>query len=152
MATCPAGTQALGGGFSSAPAPVLTGSTSFPVFWANNRSSPTSWLAAFTNSGSTPRTVTSYAYCATGLKLTEMNAAATLPASSMAGIQSTTLASPDCPKGKSLLGGGFNSSPPASMGPLPILTSSAAAGSSWHFTAYNLSLVADNLVSQGICA
>jgi hypothetical protein len=151
-ATCPAGTQALGGGFSSAPAPVLTGSNSFPVFFANYRSSPTSWLAAFTNSGSTQRAVTSYAYCASGLKLTETNAARTLPASSLAGIQSTTLASPNCAKGKALLGGGFNGTPPGPGGPLPILTGSAAAGSNWNFTVYNLSEVADNLVSQGICA
>ncbi len=151
-ATCPAGTQALGGGFSSTPAPVLTGSPSFPVFFANYKSSPTSWLAAFTNSGSPQRTVTSYAYCASGLKLTDLSAASTVPASSMAGIESTTLASPNCPKGKSLLGGGFNSSAPGPMGPLPILTGSAAAGPSWHFIVYNLSEVADNLVSQGICA
>lgn len=151
-ATCPAGTQALGGGFSSAPAPILTGSTSFAVFFASYKSSPTTWLAAFTNSGSTQRAVTSYAYCASGLKLTDLSAASTLPASSVGMLQSTTLASPNCPKGKSLLGGGFNSSAPGPAGPLPILTGSAAAGPSWHFTVYNLSEVPDNLVSQGICA
>ena len=151
-ANCPAGTQAIGGGFSSAPQPTLTGSPSFPIFFASYRSSPTSWLSAFTESGSTARTVTSYAYCAAGLKLTEGSATATVPASSMAGIQSMTLASSDCPKRQALLGGGFNSSPPASLGPLPIITNSGPAGPSWHFTVYNLSTVPDLLTSHNICA
>jgi hypothetical protein len=151
-ASCPAGTQAIGGGFSSAPEPTLTGSTSFAVFFDSYQSSQTSWQSAFTESGSTARSVTSYVYCAAGLKLTEGTATGTLPASSMAGIQFMTLASLDCPRRQALLGGGFNSTPPGPGGPLPILAGSAAAGASWHFTVYNLSTVPDSLTSHNICA
>jgi hypothetical protein len=151
-ATCPAGTQALGGGFSSAPTPDLGSSSSFPIFFANYRASPTSWFSAFTNAGSTPRTTTSYAYCASGLKVSETTAASTVPASSMAGIQSKTLPAPSCPKGRALLGGGFNSGPPAGAGPLPIWAKSGAAGPSWEVSMYNLSGVADPLTSFGYCA
>jgi hypothetical protein len=151
-ASCPAGTQALGGGFSSSPAPDLAGSTSFPVFFASYRSSPATWLSAFLNSGATAHAVTSYAYCAAGLKLKETDATFTVPASSMAGIESKTLPTPSCPKGLALLGGGFNSARPASMGPLPIWTKSGPAGSTWEVGMYNISLVEDSLTSQGICA
>ena len=151
-ATCPAGTQAIGGGYSSSPPPHLTGSNTFPVFFANYRSRPTSWLATFTESGNTPRSVTSYAYCAAGLKLGETSSSFTVPASTMAGIASKTLPSPSCPKGLALLGGGFNSSAPASMGPLPIWTKSGAAGPTWEIGMYNVSLVQDSLTSFGYCA
>jgi hypothetical protein len=151
-ATCPAGTQAIGGGFSSAPEPELTGSNHFPVFFASYRSSPTSWFSGFTESGNTARTVTSYAYCASGLKLSETNSSLTVPASSMAGIESRTLASPGCPNGLALLGGGFNSSAPASGGPFPIWTKSGPAGPTWEVSMYNISETPDSLSSFGYCA
>jgi hypothetical protein len=151
-ASCPAGTLAIGGGYSSAPAPNLTASSSFPVMWQSYRSSPTSWLSTFTNSGATAHTMTSYAYCAAGLNVQEASASASLPASSMAGIQSTTLPSPSCSNGRALLGGGFTSTPPTSMGPLPILSKSAAAGPAWEFGVYNLSGAPDSVSSVGYCA
>jgi hypothetical protein len=151
-AVCPAGTQAIGGGFSSSPAPMLTGSNSFPVFFANYRSSPTTWFSGFTNSGSINHTATSYAYCAAGLKLKETSAAFTVPASSMAGIQSKTLPTPSCPKGLALLGGGFNSTPPMAGGPLPIWTRFGPAGPTWEVGMYNVSPVTDDLTSLAYCA
>jgi hypothetical protein len=151
-ATCPPGTQAIGGGFSSAPDPELTGSNHFPVFFASYRSSPSSWLSAFTESGNTARTATSYAYCAAGLKVSETSTGFTVPASSMAGIESKTLASPSCPKGLALLGGGFNSTAPASGGPLPIWTKSGSAGPTWEVGMYNISTTPDTLSSYGYCA
>ena len=151
-AACPPGTQAIGGGYSSSPAPHLTGSNTFPVFFESYRSSPASWLSSFLESGSAPRTVTSYAYCAAGLKLSQTNASFTIPASSMAGIESKTLPTPRCPKGLALLGGGFSSTMPASMGPLPIWTRSGAAGAIWEVGMFNLSLAADALNSFGYCA
>ncbi len=152
VASCPAGTQAIGGGFSSSPEPNLGSTASFPVFSGSYRSSPTTWLSAFVNSGSTAHTVTSFAYCAAGLKLSETSAAFTVPASSMVELSSKTLATPSCPKGRALLGGGFNSTRPASPGPFPIWTKSGPAGSTWEVGMSNLSEVEDSLTSQGICA
>ena len=151
-ATCPVGTQAIGGGFSSTPDPKLTGSSSFPVFFADYRSSPTTWFSGFTNSGAINHSVTSYAYCAAGLNPRETTVSFTVPASSMAGIQSKTLPSPSCPKGLALLGGGFNSTAPTSGGPLPIWTRSGPAGPTWEIGMYNLSPVEDSLTSLGYCA
>jgi hypothetical protein len=96
--------------------------------------------------------VTSYAYCGAGLKLKEASSSFTVPASSMAGIESKTLPSPSCPKGLALLGGGFNSTAPSSMGPLPIWTKSGPAEPTWEVGMYNLSLVSDSLTSFGYCA
>jgi hypothetical protein len=153
-ASCPAGTQAIGGGFSSAPDPSTTGQTSFPLYYASLRSSPTSWFSAFINSGVAAHAVTSYAYCAAGLKLTETSGAAALPASSNAGLQSATAASPNCPKGRALLGGGFSSTTPDPVagGPILFMTELGPAARSWHFSAFNFSAVAGNLTAQGICA
>lgn len=44
-ASCPTGTKALGGGFSSSPAPNLgSGSVSYPIFWASYRTSSSDWF------------------------------------------------------------------------------------------------------------
>lgn len=150
-ATCPAGRQALGGGFSSSPTPVLTGSVAFPIFWQSYRSSPSSWASAFTNSGLTARTVTSYAYCAAGLKVGEVSATASLAASGAA-TNSATATTPTCTKGRALLGGGFNNSPAATASALALPSSSRALGATWQMSAFNLSSFPGTLAAFGYCA
>jgi hypothetical protein len=150
-AACPPGTEALGGGFSSSPTPVLSSPLSYPVFWASFRTSPSSWAASFTNSGTTAHTVTSYAYCATGLKIAETSADVTLAGS--AGTASTaTAATPPCPRGRAQLGGGFNNTPAANGSAIPFLTGSSPVNASWQVSAFNFSPVAGTLGSRGYCA
>ena len=150
-AACPPGTEALGGGFSSSPTPVLSTPLSYPIFWANFRTSPSSWSASFTNAGTTAHAVTSYAYCATGLKIAETSADVALAAS--AGTASTAIAAtPPCPKGKAQLGGGFNNTPAATGSTIPLLTGSSPVSGSWQVSAFNFSSVAGTLRSRAYCA
>jgi hypothetical protein len=150
-ATCPTGKQALGGGFSSSPSPKLSDPLAYPFFWGNYRNSPTSWLAAMSNVGTTARTVTSYAYCATGLKIAETSADAALPAS--AGSVSSAIAlTPPCSKGRALLGGGFSNPPITTTGAVAILTGSSSTNGTWQVEAFNFSTHAGTLGSRGYCA
>jgi hypothetical protein len=150
-ATCPPNTQALGGGFSSSPTPNLSGPLSYPFFWADYRNSPTSWTAAFTNVGSVARTVTSYAYCAAGLKIAETSASAALPGSTTT-ASTATAASLPCPGGKALLGGGFNNTPASASSAVAILTASAPAVGSWQVGALNFTMTPGTLGAFGYCA
>jgi hypothetical protein len=150
-AACPPGTQALGGGFSSSPTPVFSAPLSYPVFWANFRTSPSSWAASFTNVGATAHTVTGYAYCATGLKIAETSADVTLPAS-VGTASIATAATPPCPKGKAQLGGGFNDTPAAIGGTLAFLMGSSPVNGTWQVSAFNLSTVTGTLGSRAYCA
>ena len=150
-ASCPAGMTALGGGFTSFPAPNLA-SPAYPVFWASYRASPSTWRSAFTNSNSTARTVTSYAYCTTGLKIAETSATVPLPASGGGTISTATASAPPCTKGRALLGGGFNNSPTVSGGPILFPTGEEAAGKSWQASAFNFFTVPGTVSSIGYCA
>ena len=150
-ATCPNGKTALGGGFSSSPSPVLSGSLSFPIFWASYRTSPKTWAASLTISGDVAETVTSYAYCASGLKVGETTGSATLPASGP-NTSSATASTTTCGKGRALLGGGFTNTPATVASALPILTGSRAAGGVWQVGALNLTAAAGTLGSRGYCA
>jgi hypothetical protein len=150
-AACPPGSEALGGGFSSSPAPVLSNPLSYPIFWANFRASPSSWAASFTNAGTTAHTVISYAYCATGLKIAETSADVALAGS--AGTASTAIAAtPPCPKGKAQLGGGFNNTPAANGSAIALLMGSSPVNGSWQVNAFNFSPVAGTLGSRAYCA
>jgi len=148
-AACPAGTQALSGGFSISPPPIPTPTLLIP--WASYRSSPTTWRSGFTSGASGPETMTSYAYCAAGLKITEVSGNATLAASGPSYVTGTATTSP-CPKGKALLSGGFNNSPAVSGGSLALIQGSSPVGGSWQVSAVNLSSVAGQLGSLGYCA
>jgi hypothetical protein len=151
-ANCPPGTQALGGGFSSSPAPDLSAHASFPYFWADYRTSPTSWRAAYSNIGTIARTVTSYADCAAKLKVSERNGSATLLASVAPTASGATAVTPLCPNGKALLGGGFNNTPASMTSAIALLTGSSADNGSWRVSALNGNTVAGTLGSVGYCA
>jgi hypothetical protein len=150
-ATCPPNTQALGGGFSSSPTPNLSGPLSYPFFWADYRNSPTSWTAAFSNVGSVARTVTSYAYCAAGLKIAETSATTALPGSTTTASTAIAVSLP-CPRGKALLGGGFNNTPASASSAVAILTASAPAAGAWQVGALNFSMTPGTLGALGYCA
>jgi hypothetical protein len=151
-ANCPTNTQALGGGFSSSPDPDLSGSSAFPFFEKNYRTAPGAWTSTFYNIGATTRSVTSYAYCASGLKIVDSVGTATLPGSSGSEIGSATAVSPPCPPRRALLGGGFNNPVVASMSAVAILNTSQPVGSTWQETALNDSNSSGTLESHGYCA
>jgi hypothetical protein len=150
-ANCPPNTQALGGGFSSSPAPNLSNPLSYPFFWANYRNSPTSWTAAFSNVGSAARTVTGYAYCATGLKIAELTTTAPLAGSSSTASTATAM-TPHCPGGKALLGGGFNNTPATASSAVAILTGSEPVNGSWQVSGFNFSPTSGTIGSSSYCA
>jgi hypothetical protein len=151
-ATCPGKTKVLGGGFSSAPTPSsLSPGSAFPYVWSNYRTTPTTWFAALSNVGSVTRTLTTYAYCATGLKVAETTAAVPLPASGQT-VASAAATSPPCPKGKALLGGGFNNTPATLNGGLVLLTGSNPANGSWQLGTLNLFNVPGTISTYAYCA
>jgi hypothetical protein len=150
-ATCPGKTRAIGGGFSSSPTPVATEPEAFAYIWSSHRSSPTTWFAAISNVGGTARTVTSYAYCAAGLKVAETNASVPLPASGETVI-SATAAAPPCPRGKALLGGGFDNTPATESGALALLTGSSPVNGSWQLATLNVNVAPGTISSTAYCA
>jgi hypothetical protein len=156
-ATCPGKTKALGGGFSSSPTPTAADPReAFPYIWSNHRITPTSWSAALSNVGTVTRTITSYAYCAAGLKIAETTADVPLPASQStptgATVTTAIATSPRCPKGKALLGGGFNNTPATKGGAIALLTGSSAANGSWQLGTLNLFTVPGTISSSAYCA
>jgi hypothetical protein len=152
IATCPGKTKALGGGFSSSPTPsALSPGSAFPYFWSNHRTSPTTWSAAISNVGSTARTVTSYVYCAAGLKIAETTASVSLPASGPT-VAAATATSPACPKGRALLGGGFNNTPATDGGAIALLTGSSPVGGTWQLGTLNLFNVPGAISTYAYCA
>jgi hypothetical protein len=152
VATCPRKTKALGGGFSSSPTPsALSPGSAFPYFWSNHRTSPTTWGASISNVGSAARTVTSYVYCAAGLKVAEKTAGVPLPASGP-NVATATATSPSCPKGKALLGGGFNNTPATVGGAIALLTGSNPVNGSWQLGTLNLFNSPGTISTYAYCA
>jgi hypothetical protein len=151
-ATCPPKTVALGGGFSSSPAPDES-SGSIPLFFESDRNTPTTWISSFANLGTTARELTSYAYCAAGLNVIETSGGTTLPgtATGVSVGQGTAIASA-CPTGRSMLGGGFHNSTPGTAGSIPILDKTAPVSGAWQVGAWNLSLTGGTLGATGYCA
>jgi hypothetical protein len=150
-ATCPGKTQALGGGFSTSPTPVAVEPEAFSYVWSNHRTSPTTWFAAISNVGTVQRTLTSYAYCAAGLKIAETTASVPLPASG-ATVTSATATTPPCPKGKALLGGGFDNTPATQHSALALLTEFNPANGSWRLGTLNLNVLPGTISSSAYCA
>ncbi len=100
-ATCPAGKQAVGGGFSS---PLVSGSA--VVVHSSFRSSPTSWTVEGQDANGSGA-ITAYAYCrnASAGPIADVTQSETLSSDG----ETRTLTS-TCPSGTQLIGGGFQSS------------------------------------------
>jgi hypothetical protein len=104
-----------------------------------------------TNSGPTLRSVTSYAYCALGATTIETSGSATLPASVPGLIRTASALTPACPKGRSLVAGGFDNGTIGAGTALPFLTESLSAGRSWRSSDFNLSTFAGTIGATGYC-
>ena len=123
-----------------------------PFIWADYRNGPGSWRAALTTGSSIAHTLTSYAYCAAGLKVVETSSDVALPAIGPV-IQFRTASAPPCPAGKTMLGGGFSNPPATVSSGIPFLTNfSSLHGDGWRVTAFNFNVVAGTLDSRGYCA
>jgi hypothetical protein len=152
-AGCPSGTKALGGGFSWSPAPDLSGGGAggLAILWASYRGNPRNWASSITEASGVARTVTSYAYCAASLKVSETSATVPFP-SGGATFNSTSATSPSCPKGLVQLAGGFNSTPPSETTAAAIVTSSKPVGRAWQDSASSINGQPGSLTSYGYCA
>ena len=148
---CPGRMRALGGGFSSAPRPMIA-DLAEQLVSADYRSSPTTWTAAITNIGTAGRTVTSYAYCAARLKIVESSVDTILPRVGQPTADSGSATTPPCPKRTALLGGGFSNSPATVTGGIAILTASNPANGDWQVGAWNYGIGQGTIGSRAYCA
>ena len=147
-ASCPPNTQAIAGGFTQSPQPTIS---SLGFMWASYRSGATAWRSALTTGSGPPRTVTSYGYCAAGLKVAEVSASASLGPSGPGYVTGTAKTSP-CTKGRALLSGGFNNTPIGAGGHIAVITQSGSVGAGWQEDAVNFSTIPGQLGSFGYCA
>jgi hypothetical protein len=142
-ASCPAGTQALGGGFS-----LPVGSSSLLSVRESFRASPSAWKVSAVNiSGS--GAVTAYANCRrTTLQVTDSTGAAVVPG----GAFGTGTATAVCPSGGKLVGGGFQTL----SGPAPddwaLVGENLSSGAGgWTARAINNSAVQNAVTAHAYC-
>jgi hypothetical protein len=142
-ATCPAGTQALGGGFSFA-----VGSGTLLSIRESFRVTPSSWQVSAVNiSGS--GAVTAYANCRkTALQVTDSTGAATVPS----GAFSTGTATAVCPSGGKLVGGGFQTLSGPGADDWTLVGESLSSGTgAWTARAVNNSAVQNAVTAHAYC-
>ena len=161
-ATCPTGTQAIGGGFQVS----RTEGTRFLGLPQSSMSvSGSTWSVLAINNGSAPQTITAHADCLAGIRAPTVVSSATT--ATLNQDQTVTSTSPSCPvvkkskkkKGKKkkrpqqLLSAGGFSMPPPSGEPIALLTATQAGPTGWVSTAANVTNTTGPLTitSQGIC-
>jgi hypothetical protein len=171
-ASCPGGTQLIGGGFQTTRGPNA-GDIAFP--FVNTQTAPGTWTVSSTNNATSPQTLTAHAYCMAGIRTpTAVTGAgsAVVPTLGQVSAASATCPVPKRRKGKKasasakkkgkrkqprqvLSAGGFSSPPPGSGNPLPVYVDSRAGTGAWLATAVNGTLFSTTgallVTSQGIC-
>jgi hypothetical protein len=168
-ASCPSGTQLIGGGFQTTRGPN-GGDIAFP--FANSRTGPQTWTVSSSNNTTSPQTLTAHAYCLAKIRAPTAvggaSAAVVAPLGSVAAV-SSACPTPKKPKGKNKKGkkrrkkqsaqvlsaGGFSSPPPGSGNPVPVYIDSRAGSGVWLATAVNGSVFSSSgallVSSQGLC-
>jgi hypothetical protein len=143
-ATCPTGTQALGGGFSL---PVGAGD-GFLSIRESFRATPSDWKVSAVNIGGTGA-VTAYANCRrTALQVTDTTGAATVPGAAFAAGTATAV----CPSGEKLVGGGFQTlSGPASSDWTLVEENLSRGAGAWTASAVNNSGVQNAVTAHAYC-
>jgi hypothetical protein len=133
-ASCPAGLNAISGGYSVSPAPDLTQTyPRFPLVWADHASSAQAWTASERTFGTTAMTLTSYAYCAN-----------TSPALALAGSgsvsaeQTGSATTPPCARNRPLIGGGFDNAQATPGGTAEVAFESIGSAGGWKTSAFNV--------------
>ena len=151
-ATCPAGTELVGGGFASAPYHHSSGSN-FVV--DSHRVALRGWAVRAANIASVNGTLTSEAYCRKGAKsLVEATTTTTLPAAPGNPTQGDAVAT--CPAGQKAAAGGFSSTPaimPSATyrGTLPF-SSYRDSTATWRVSALNTAPAPRNFTSHVYCS
>jgi hypothetical protein len=170
-ASCPGGTQLIGGGFQTTRGPNA-GDIAFP--FVNSRTGPRAWTVSSANNTTVPQTLTAHAYCMAVIK--PPTAVTGASANVVPTLGQVSAASATCPipkKGKRKKGsaskkkgkrkqprqvlsaGGFSSPAPGSGNPVSVYIDSRAGTGVWLATAVNGSLFSTTgamlVSSQGIC-
>jgi hypothetical protein len=142
-ATCPAGTQAVGGGFS---APIVTDTVIVPH--TSFRSSVSSWTAV----GHDRRgigAITAYVYCRNTKKHVISDVAESFGFT--ASSERKTL-SPSCPAGTQLIGGGFEATGGTTPTAFVVLQSNfASSPSAWTVDGINNGSAAKTMTAHAYC-
>jgi hypothetical protein len=143
-ASCPAGTQALGGGFSA----PFTSSAGIAVI-DSFRSGPQTWTVSGISQIAGSAAATAFAYCRRSAKqLADVTGTGVVPS----GLQMTGSASATCPSGAQLVGGGFQST----RGPTPAAyafpaTNIGTGPSTWSVIAINNTMGAQTITAHAYC-
>jgi hypothetical protein len=146
-ASCPAGINVIGGGFSISPRPILAGSNLFfPRVWANHATSANAWTASETTSGKTPTTLTSYAYCASASPPLALTGSGDVSAG-----QTSVAATPACPADRPLIGGGFDNTPVRAGDSSEVPFESTGDGGGWRISAFDNSFEPASLQAIAYC-
>jgi hypothetical protein len=120
-------------GACGTPSPAEDHSLKFPLVWANHASSTNAWTASETTSGTTPMTLTSYAYCANTPPPLALTGAGSVTA-----IQTGSATTPACPADRPLISGGFDNTPVSAGGSAELAFESTGSGGGWRTSAYGL--------------
>jgi hypothetical protein len=143
-ATCPAGKQAVGGGFS---APLTTTNTLFVT--SSFRSAPNAWTVAAINSKGTGA-ATAFVYCRkAGVPVMDVTATGTVPG----GEGQVGDARASCPAGTRLISGGFQTDKGSGTGEFAVPTHDMAVNAppSWLVQAVDNAGGARTLTVHGYC-
>jgi len=143
---CPGKRKAVSGGFSS----TLGSEPEDFIYPYASLNGGGSWVLSGANNSDDAQTLTAHAYCAKGLKVPGFTAGSSSSGTEPLG-GSVGTGTEDCAKGK-LSAGGFEASPPAAGGALPVITQSQIVGLEWRLTSFNLGQPGPlSLEAQGIC-
>jgi hypothetical protein len=152
-ATCPGGARAVGGGFSGSP-----GGIEPTVVTESRRSGRASWIASGLRASpltTTPGSLTSTVRCRRGgPKITEVAAAATLPAATGPGDHPRASVTASCSGKLRAISGGFSSEadPKQALAVLAEDSHRVAKGRGWTFSASHNNPATRQLTAYAYCA
>jgi hypothetical protein len=142
-ATCPAGTQAMGGGFSSPLSSIAA-----ILVHDSYMSSPTTWTVNSTDVGGSGGIIAEV-YCRTPSRPTPVSdVAATIPIGTSP-ASATTPAT--CPGGSQLIGGGFQITQGTSTNFVFPKTNMATSANTWTVSAQSLSSSSQTVTAHAYC-
>ena len=130
IATCPAGTFVVGGGFNSGAAPKHLAALAHL-----NRLSPTQWIVTMINLFPAATTITAIAYCSASTAITTVSNILKVAARRSGTVRVS------CPAGLSVVFGGLLASSAASAGHLGFalpFSWNAASNTQWVVSGYNI--------------
>ncbi len=141
VATCPVGTIAVGGGYSSA----ASLDHAEAVFQLEQGPDPRQWVVSLGNVMKTATKMTAYAYCAAGA------APVVVEKSIAVKPHKGGTAHASCPAGKSLLFGGLLATSPGPTADLPAFSWSASSSRQWDVAGFNVGDQAGDLTAIAYC-